>query len=78
MSTTLNQKRWGPLLIDADWYAFCKALYKGRDLAETCEAYTEMSRAVGSKEAAGSPESSRKIFLSRLAKTKFREDIRRD
>ena len=20
--------RWGPLLVDADWYAFCQALYK--------------------------------------------------
>ena len=21
--------RWGPPLADADWYAFCQALYKG-------------------------------------------------
>ena len=22
-------QRWCPLLVDADWYAFCEALYKG-------------------------------------------------
>ena len=45
----IEPERWGPLLIVADWYAFCKALYKGRVLAEMCESYTEMSRAVGVK-----------------------------
>ena len=29
MSTTLNRKKWGPPLVDADWYAFCQAMYKG-------------------------------------------------
>ena len=24
-----EQERWGPPLVDADWYAFCQALYKG-------------------------------------------------
>ena len=41
-----------PLLVDADWYAFCQALYKGiegedwEDMYESCK---EMSRAVGVK-----------------------------
>ena len=49
MSTTLSQKDGAPL-VDADWYAFCQALYKGiegEDWEEMCEAFLEMSRAVG-------------------------------
>ena len=37
-------------MVDADWHAFCKALYKGiegEDWEELYDAYTEMSRAVG-------------------------------
>ena len=25
----VEPERWHPLLVDADWYAFCQALYKG-------------------------------------------------
>ena len=25
----IKPERWGPHLVDADWYAFCQALYKG-------------------------------------------------
>ena len=25
----IKPERWGPPLVDADWYAFCQALYKG-------------------------------------------------
>ena len=25
----IEPERWGPHLVDADWYAFCQALYKG-------------------------------------------------
>ena len=25
----MEPERWGPPLVDADWYAFCQALYKG-------------------------------------------------
>ena len=42
----------GPPLVDADWYAFCQALYKGiegEDWEEMYESYKEMSRAVGVK-----------------------------
>ena len=24
----IEPERWGPLLVDADWYAFCQALYR--------------------------------------------------
>ena len=63
----IEQERWGPPLVDADWYAFCQALYKGiegEDWEEMCESYEEMSRAMGregSKEAVGSPESKRPL-----------------
>ena len=42
----------GSPLVDADWYAFCQALYKGiegEDWEDMCESYKEMSRAVGVK-----------------------------
>ena len=47
-----HMEKWGPLLVDYDWYAFCHALYKGiegEDWGEMYEAYKEMSRAVGVK-----------------------------
>ena len=25
----IEKERWGPLLVDADWYASCQALYSG-------------------------------------------------
>ena len=46
------KERWGPPLVDADWHAFCHALYKGtvgEDWGELYDAYTQMSRAVGVK-----------------------------
>ena len=42
--------RWGPLLVDADWYAFCQALCKGiegEDWEYMYDSYKVMSRAVG-------------------------------
>ena len=54
----IEQERWGPLLVDADWYAFCQALYKGtegEDWQEMYESYKEMSRAVGVKKPQGAP-----------------------
>ena len=48
----IEQERWCPPLVDADWYAFCQALYKGiegKDWEEIYESYREMSRAVGAK-----------------------------
>ena len=48
----IEEERWGPPLLQCDWYAFCQALYKGiegEDWGEMHEAYQEMSRAVGFK-----------------------------
>ena len=57
----IEQERWSPPLVDADWYAFCQALYKGiegEDREEMFESlYKEKTRAVVSKEATGCPES---------------------
>ena len=47
-----QKERWGPPLVDYDWYAFCQALCKGiegEDWEEMYESYKEMSRAVGVK-----------------------------
>ena len=45
-----SPERWGPPLADADWYAFCQALYRGiegEDWEEMHDSYKVMSRAVG-------------------------------
>ena len=53
-------ERWAPLLVDADWHAFCQALCEGiegdhwRELYDACK---EMIRAVGVKKATRGPES---------------------
>ena len=41
----IAQDRWGPLLVDADWDAFCQAIYKGiegKHWEELYDYYTEM------------------------------------
>ena len=46
----IGEERWGPPLVDYDWYAFCQVSYTGierEDWGEMCEVYKEMSRAVG-------------------------------
>ena len=48
----IEKERWSPPLVDAHWYAFCQALYKGiegEDWEDMYEPYTEISRAVGAK-----------------------------
>ena len=35
----IEPERWGPLLVDADWCAFCQALYKGIDGEDWEEMY---------------------------------------
>ena len=48
----IGKERWGPPLVNYDWYAFCQALYKGiegEDCGELRDACKEMSRAVGVK-----------------------------
>ena len=48
MSTTLNLKD----RVDADWYAFCQALYKGiegTDWEDMYDSYKVMSKALGVK-----------------------------
>ena len=48
----IEAERWGPHLVDTDWYAFCQALYKGiegKDWEEMYDSYKVMSRAMGVK-----------------------------
>ena len=48
----VNTWKMGPHLVDADWYAFCQALYKGiegKDWEEMYDSYKEMSKALGGK-----------------------------
>ena len=65
-------ERWSPPLIDADWYAFSQALYKGiegKDREEMYDSYKVMSKAMGVKK----PQA-----MIWLAKLTFWEEIRRD
>ena len=55
----IEPERWSPLLVDADWYAFCQALYKGiegEDWEDMYFPFKEMRR-TGSEEATGGPKS---------------------
>ena len=48
----IESERWDFLLVHADWYAFCQALYKGiegDDWEEMYDSYKVMSRTVGVK-----------------------------
>ena len=48
----IELEKWGPLLVDADRYAFCQALYKGiegKDGEEMYNSYKVISKAVGVK-----------------------------
>ena len=46
----IEPERWGPPLVDADWYGFCQALYKGiegEDWEEMYDSHKAMSKALG-------------------------------
>ena len=48
----IKPERLSPPLVDADWYAFCQALYmdiEGEDLEEMYDSYQAMSKALGVK-----------------------------
>ena len=48
----IAKERLGPPLVDADWHAFCHALYtgiEGEDWGQVFDSYKAMSRAVGIK-----------------------------
>ena len=58
------KERWRPPLVDADWHAFCQALYEGiegEDWEELYDSYKEMSTAVGVEK----PQGARKQKPSR-------------
>ena len=45
----IKAKRWGPPLVDADWSAFCQALYEGiegKDWEDMSDSYKIISKAV--------------------------------
>ena len=46
----IKPERWCPLLVDADWHAFCQVLCKGiegEDWEEMYDSYKVMSEALG-------------------------------
>ena len=48
----MEKERWGPPLVDYDWYALCQASHKGIEGEDW-----GMSRVVGSEEGTGGPKS---------------------
>ena len=61
-------ERWGPLLVDADWHAFCQAMFKGIEGKEWEELYChfrEMSRAGGAKKSSESQKGKKCITPTR-------------
>ena len=56
----IAQDRWRPLLVDADWHAFCQAMYEGiegRGWEELYDHCKEMSRAARVKKPKWKPKS---------------------
>ena len=56
----MEDDRWRPPLVDADWHAFCQAIYKGVEGEEWEELLCpnrEMSRATGAKKPSESQKS---------------------
>ena len=48
----IEPERWGPPLVDADWHAFCQALYKGiegENRDDMYDTYKAMSKVLGLK-----------------------------
>ena len=83
----IEPERWCPPLVDADWYAFCQALYKGiegKDWEEMYDSYKEMSKAVGVKKPHEAQKARAlwamtegKSFMIRLVKRTFWEELKR-
>ena len=72
----MEDDRWGPL-VDADWHAFCQAIYKGIERDECEELYChhrEMSRAAGAKKP-GESQKSKSLSAMKAAKDR-REEYR--
>ena len=66
----IAEDRWGPPLVDADWHAFCPAIYKGiegKDWEELYEHYKEMSRAAGVRKPSES-QTARALWRMRAAR----------
>ena len=72
----IEPERWSPPLVDAYWYAFCQALYKGiagEDWEDMYESYKEMSRAVGVKKSQES-QKAKALWAMKAAKDR-KEDF---
>ena len=74
----IEHDRWGPPLVDADWHAFCPAIYKGiegKDWEALYDHCREMSKATGAKK----PSESQKQEAPRAMKAaKDRGEVYRD
>ena len=55
----IEEKKWGPPLVDADWHAFCQAIYEGIEGREWEELYFQC-RDIGKAAGAKKPSESQK------------------
>ena len=79
----IEEERWGSPLVDGDWCAFCRALYKGsegEDWGQMYEAYKEKSRAVGGEEATRGPKSKSPLEMkaAKDAREQYYDSTRED
>ena len=67
----IAQGRWSPSLVDADWRAFCLAIYKGvegGEWEELYDYYKEMSRAAGVGRGANQSQKAKALWKMKEAK----------
>ena len=79
----VEQERWCPHLVDADWCALCQALYEGIEgegWEGMRESYKEMSRAVGAKkpQEAQKADALWKMTIAKDAREEYYDPMRED
>ena len=71
----IKPERWSLSLVDADWYAFCQALYKGiegKDWEEMNDSCKVLSKAVGVKKPREA-QKARALWAMKAAKDRWEE-----
>ena len=71
----IGEKGWGPPLVDADWHAFCQAIYEGIEGSEwegLYYHYRDMSKAAGSKKPSES-QKAKALWAMKAAKDREKE-----
>ena len=65
----IEPERWGPLLVHADWYAFCQALYKGIEGKD----WEDMYGSYGGKKKPQEAQKAKALWAMKAAKDRREE-----